>query len=59
MISGRIGVLASGLTLAVMWGPRLVIEFSPQGVGGDLTMHVHTMYRDLANDYGTALTAAQ
>ena len=40
-------------------GPRLFIEFSPQGVGGDLTMHVHTMYRDPTNDYGTALTAAQ
>jgi hypothetical protein len=31
-------------------GPKLVIEFSPQGVGGDLTMHVHTMYRDPTND---------
>jgi hypothetical protein len=27
-------------------GPKLVIEFSPQGGGGDPTMHVHTMYRD-------------
>jgi len=33
-------------------GPKLVIEFSPQGVGGDPTMHVHTMYRDPTNDYG-------
>ena len=40
-------------------GPKLVIEFSPQGVGGDLTMHVHTMYRDPTNDYGTNLVAAQ
>ena len=32
-------------------GPKLVIEFSPQG-GGDPTMHVHTMYRDPTNDYG-------
>ena len=40
-------------------GPRLVIEFSPQGVGGDPTMHVHTMYRDPANDYGVKLTGAQ
>jgi hypothetical protein len=22
-------------------GPKLIIEFSPQGVGGDPTMHVH------------------
>jgi hypothetical protein len=38
-------------------GPKLIIEFSPQGVGGDPTMHVHTMYRDPTNDYGLALTA--
>ncbi|RYY18100.1 MAG: DUF3500 domain-containing protein [Alphaproteobacteria bacterium] len=37
-------------------GPKLVIEFSPQGVGGDPTMHVHTMYRDPTNDYGVAYT---
>jgi len=37
-------------------GPRLLIEFSPQGVGGDSTMHVHTMYRDPTNDYGVAYT---
>ncbi len=37
-------------------GPRLVIEFSPQGVGGDPTMHVHTMYRDPTNDYGRTFT---
>ncbi len=35
-------------------GPKVVIEFSPQGVGGDPTMHVHTMYRDPTNDYGRA-----
>jgi hypothetical protein len=40
-------------------GPNLVIEFSPQGVGGDLTMHVHTMYRDPGNDYGIKFTGAQ
>jgi hypothetical protein len=33
-------------------GPKLVIEFAPQPIGGDLTMHVHTMYRDPTNDYG-------
>ena len=27
-------------------GPRVVVEFSPQGVGGDPTDHVHTVYRD-------------
>ncbi len=35
-------------------GPKLVIEFSPQGVGGDPTNHVHTIYRDPTNDYGRA-----
>ena len=38
-------------------GPKLVIEFSPQGVGGDSTMHVHTMYRDPTNDYGREFTS--
>jgi hypothetical protein len=38
-------------------GPRVWIEFSPQGVGGDPTMHVHTMYRDPTNDYGSAVLA--
>lgn len=37
-------------------GPKLVIEFSPQGVGGDPTMHVHTIYRDPTNDYGRTFT---
>jgi len=38
-------------------GPKLVIEFAPQGVGGDPTMHVHTIYRDPTNDYGRGLGA--
>ncbi|MBM3098925.1 DUF3500 domain-containing protein [Gluconobacter cerinus] len=38
-------------------GPRLLIEFSPQGVGGDPTQHVHTVYRDPTNSYGNRLTA--
>ncbi len=33
-------------------GPTLVIEYSPQTLGGDPTMHIHTMYRDPTNDYG-------
>lgn len=33
-------------------GPHLVIEYAPQRLGGDPTMHVHTMYRDPTNDYG-------
>ena len=33
-------------------GPKLVIEYAPQPLGGDLSMHVHTIYRDPTNDYG-------
>lgn len=38
-------------------GPRLVIEYAPQPLGGDPTLHVHTIYRDPTNDYGRRLTA--
>jgi hypothetical protein len=33
-------------------GPHVVIEYSPQTLGGDASNHVHTMYRDPTNDYG-------
>ncbi|WP_213741121.1 DUF3500 domain-containing protein [Bradyrhizobium sp. dw_411] len=33
-------------------GPKVVIEFAPQELGWDLSMHVHTIYRDTANAYG-------
>jgi hypothetical protein len=33
-----------------------VIEYAPQRLGGDLSMHVHTMYRDPTNDYGRKYT---
>ncbi len=33
-------------------GPRLVIEYAPQPLGGDPSMHIHTIYRDPTNDYG-------
>jgi hypothetical protein len=36
-------------------GPKLVIEYAPQTLGGDPSMHVHTMYRDPKNDYGKGL----
>jgi hypothetical protein len=38
-------------------GPHLVIEYSPQQLGGDPALHVHTMYRDPTNDYGKGLAA--
>ncbi|MFB9990893.1 DUF3500 domain-containing protein [Deinococcus oregonensis] len=37
-------------------GPTVVIEFSPQSMGGDPTNHIHSMYRDPTNDYGAAWT---
>jgi hypothetical protein len=33
-------------------GPHLVIEYAPQRMGGDPSLHVHSMYRDPTNDYG-------
>jgi hypothetical protein len=38
-------------------GPHLVIEYAPQNLGGDPSMHIHSMYRDPTNDYGRKLTA--
>ena len=38
-------------------GPNLVIEYAPQPLGGDLSMHIHTIYRDPTNDYGRKLIA--
>jgi len=40
-------------------GPHVVIEYAPQGMGGDPALHIHTMYRDPTNDYGIKLTAAR
>jgi hypothetical protein len=34
-------------------GPTVFIEYAPQRLGGDLTKHIHTIYRDPTNDYGT------
>jgi len=38
-------------------GPNLVIEYAPQRLGGDPSLHVHTMYRDPTNDYGWKFAA--
>ena len=40
-------------------GPHVVIEYAPQNLGGDPSLHVHTMYRDPTNDYGIKFTAAR
>ena len=47
--------VTSGHNIAAYYriqGPHLVIEYAPQRLGGDPTLHVHTMYRDPTNDYG-------
>lgn len=33
-------------------GPHLVIEYSPQSMGGNAANHIHGIYRDPTNDYG-------
>lgn len=38
-------------------GPHVVIEYAPQAMGGDPSLHVHTMYRDPTNDYGKKFIA--
>ena len=35
-------------------GPTIYVEFAPQWPGGDLTQHVHTIYRDFPDAYGRA-----
>ena len=52
--SGPIEPAASGNIAAYyrIQGPHLVIEYAPQSMGGDASLHVHTMYRDPTNDYG-------
>ena len=33
-------------------GPTLVLEYSPENLGGDPTQHIHSMMREPGNDYG-------
>jgi hypothetical protein len=34
-------------------GPTVVIEYAPQNLGGNPVNHIHTIYRDPTNDYGS------
>ena len=43
---------ASGNAYFRVDGPTIVIEYSPQGMGGDPGDHIHGIYRDPSNDYG-------
>lgn len=36
-------------------GPSILMEYSPQRLGGVPTNHIHAMYRDPTNDYGVRL----
>jgi hypothetical protein len=52
--------VASGTNITAYYriqGPHLVIEYAPQQMGGDPSLHLHTMYRDPTNDYGRKPTA--
>ena len=46
------GPLEAGKAYFRIQGPTVIIEYAPQKLGGDVTMHLHSMYRDPANDYG-------
>ena len=35
-------------------GPTVILEYSPQEMGGDPSNHLHNMYRDPTNEYGAA-----
>ncbi|MBC8003652.1 MAG: DUF3500 domain-containing protein [Opitutaceae bacterium] len=46
------GPLEAGKAYFRIQGPTVIIEYAPQKLGGDVTMHVHSMFRDPTNDYG-------
>jgi len=49
------GPLEPGKAYFRIQGPTVFIEYAPQRLGGDVTMHIHSMYRDPTNDYGKKL----
>ncbi len=51
----RGAVAADGGAYFRVTAPTLVLEFSPQSMGGDASNHIHSMYRDPTNDYGVNL----
>jgi hypothetical protein len=46
------GPLEAGKAYFRIQGPTVIIEYAPQRLGGDVTMHIHSMYRDPTDDYG-------
>jgi len=49
--------MEAGRAYVRVQGPTVIIEYAPQRLGGDVTMHLHSIYRDPTNDYGKKLTA--
>ena len=49
------GPMEAGKAYFRVQGPTVIIEYAPQKLGGDVTMHLHSMYRDPTNDYGKKL----
>ena len=47
----------SGAAYFRVTGPTVLLEFSPQSLGGDATQHAHNMYRDPTDEYGAAWTS--
>jgi hypothetical protein len=41
-----------GMAYFRIQGPTVIIEYAPQRLGGDVTKHIHTIYRDPTNEYG-------
>jgi hypothetical protein len=50
------GPLEAGKGYFRIQGPTVFIEYAPQRLGGDVTMHIHSMYRDPTGDYGRKFT---
>lgn len=50
------GPMEAGKGYFRIQGPTVFIEYAPQRLGGDVTMHIHSMYRDPTNDYGKKFT---
>jgi len=50
------GPLEAGKGYFRVQGPTVIIEYAPQKLGGDVTMHIHSMFRDPTNDYGKKFT---
>ena len=52
-LSWRDSTTAGSAVYFLIQGPTVFIEYAPQRMGGDPTRHIHTIYRDPTNDYGS------